>query len=1118
MAQQPPRPPRPRNDSDDRRGGQRPGGAGSDRRGPPGQPGGRHGAPGPAPRRDEDRGDRERREGAELEFLLIRPGGCLSATLSHGYLPLRWQPHREVSLFRPGLYLRHAGGLHLVGRDLAFDDAVLYASWDDPDANYRLTPDRSVRPGVHAALLIRSPLADGPPWIPITAGVAVTPHELESGILSPFLDQVSSVRFRAVLNPGRDTMTVASTRAAEEESGGGAVRETLLHLAKAADDVSPAAAAVRRMLVDNGHGLHRVGIGLMHADDAERAHLLRAVLGGLAPDVAPVLQALWNVWSLDDEAGAPARARALLDALHPLLRPESPVRSGAQLGTLVTWLVGLFGPRPERSGQWPALSLFAACRYLRSVMRRPELYDHADAPMPAFPFTRAAFASTVRELGSFPTEESDIERVIRALAAAEVASELPRPRLEHLRAFKVMFPRLKGYPVAARTWLARYEHLLTGWSYRGAELRDGRADARNLESNLILDVPTVGVLRAYARVLGSAGPVSSALASALSRAEHPMYAQLSTLTFVEGDASAHDAAIHRRFDEASQSKRLTRDALAQASSIIDFIVARAQSQNPLVGAALREPTVGGDHPVRSHFLYWRAFCRSIVPNDPARYEAFLDGLTGSYAQLPLKLQIEAASLARQTGRKNEPWTGRATWAGLVASTVDALLATPDAADVRPDRVQDLLASLADLDGGAFADRFERCLGLPWMSGPELARLLETARRSTGRDAVVSSEDFAALHDRLCGAPGLAGARARAEWVRCAIDRARNVSSVRWLLELSGDNAWIHSSAFSTWFAGPGKQAPAFAENAVVELLELAVRAVCDEHIDLVMAQISNHTRWPASEKLKLLLESNRHAAALDWMQLTATGDEAQARESIDKLLAGADDGRTLRAAAIAVRDLEGRTGHPQPLLREHLMAAYRAYRPHRSLLDGFARALDGWRVAGLPASGAELAALVDKAGKWGIESGHRGLLNFVAWVSEQHAAATLAPSLLALATGEGAAGAVLDAVDGLEPASSLTGTVAAWAALPPREAASRTVKGALTSGALADTVRRAVVRARVQRREGRPGTEATEEGQDRDQPDADCVVHTRPPATTAGVCCAMNSVARCTPVMAPSRR
>ena len=57
----------------------------------------------------------------------------------------------------------------------------------------------------------------------------------------------------------------------------------------------------------------------------------------------------------------------------------------------------------------------------------------------------------------------------------------------------------------------------------------------------------------------------------------------------------------------------------------------------------------------------------------------------------------------------------------------------------------------------------------------------------------------------------------------------------------------------------------------------------------------------------------------------------------------------------------------------------------------------------------------------------------------------------------------------------------------------------------------------IQRRERRPGTEAAEEGQDRDQPDADCVSHTRPPATTAGVCCAMNSVARCTPVIAPSR-
>ena len=56
----------------------------------------------------------------------------------------------------------------------------------------------------------------------------------------------------------------------------------------------------------------------------------------------------------------------------------------------------------------------------------------------------------------------------------------------------------------------------------------------------------------------------------------------------------------------------------------------------------------------------------------------------------------------------------------------------------------------------------------------------------------------------------------------------------------------------------------------------------------------------------------------------------------------------------------------------------------------------------------------------------------------------------------------------------------------------------------------------VQRRQPGPGAKPAEEGEDGQHADADCVFHARPPATIAGICFAMNSGARCTPVICPS--
>ena len=995
----------------------------------------------------------------DLEFLLIRPGACLVAPVTRGYFPLRWQPHRDVALFRPGLYLRHAGSLHLIGRDLVFNEASLYALWDDPAAFFRAGPDNFVQPGLHAAFLVKSPLAEGPPWLPMTAGIAATAAELDQGLLAPFLDPVTSIHFKATLQPGNDRMMVASSKAAEEEHGSSAITETLLYLAKVADDQSAPNQLARRALVENGHGLHRAGIGLMHATHAERSHLAGTVLN-LVPEVAPLLQALFALLHTPpaDRAATSAATRTLLDALHPLLRAESPLKSGPHLGTLVTWLVGLFGPRPDRMGQWPALTLFAAARYLRDISRRQELYGHPDAPLPELPFTRAGFKRALRELGFFPQEESDLERVFRALAAAEVASDLPRPKLDHLRAFKVMIPRLKGFPVAARTWLARYEHLLTAWSYRGAELRDRRADARHLAANLITDMPTIGICRAYGRVAGGAHPAAASLCEALLHADHPMMRQLGELFTATGDAAASDAAVSQRLEAAVAAKAISRESLAFSSAVVDHAVARAGAGNPIIGLPLRAPELAGSSPLLRHFLYWRAFCRSIDPSDSARYLDFLERLAPSAGDLSVKQLIEVGSLARQVSRKAQTEVkGSPVWGTATATALDGLLAeaagTPGA-----ERYHDLVINLAELDGDALAARLPQLIARTPVD--ELPRLLESIRRSPARGQMVRSEAFAELGHTLAPATSLAAARARVEWVRCAIERAKNAVSVRWLLEPAGDQNWSCGAAFAGFFDSSRGECVAAPEAAVIMLLELAAKSLSEPQRDLVMNQIAAHTQWPASERLNLLLEGNQPAAAVGFMQRHALGESDTTLALWTSALATAQGGAALRTSAIALRDLEGRMGDRFDAPRAALEQAFSRYRPARYLPEGFAQALDGWRLAQLGTSGKTVESFASQALRWSLDNGSRHFVGFLAWLTDERTAATIAPLLEQQLTAGNAESELLAALDALPFAlASESFPYADFEGPQGKRAGTRLVASAITGAGSFATLERAVVKA-----------------------------------------------------------
>lgn len=919
----------------------------SDARRRSGRQGGRErGARGPAP-------------GADLEYVLIGEDRCIAASIHETPMPLKWHGIDPVRLLKPGLYLRRSGALSLVSRDLSFDRAVMFALWEDPDASYRVESGRWVQPGIHAGFLIRSPSEDGPPWIPIMAEVEATPEAYAEGLLSPWLDQVSAVRFRPRLQVDGEVLKVASTGSLEEEAGTEALQELMRWLAQHPDDESAAAAAARRVLVDSGHGLQRLALTLMHADARTTGTMLEEVLVPLAPEVAPILQALWTLWMepTQDEDARVERVRILAAAMHPALKPDAPQQRPAHLALLTTWINGLFGSRPDRTHVQPARSLFAVARFLRTIRRNLDLFDHPDVQAPVFPLDRSAAAALVRDLAAFPPDETDLERLLRALAIAEAFPGIARPNLDFLRPFSIAYPRLHPWPIAARSLLGRYDYVLSGWSFRGHEPRTGHADAHRLGSNLITEQPTITSARSLARTIGLHPAIAPALTEALAHSNHPTHQRIAALAQADTDTlrEAHQAAA----DHA----RLTRTRLFDAILAAELLLARAQRAEADADA-LRDPVPPGPETAgaRSHFMYWRMVCRSVVPSLKPRYIAFIDTMLDQLDMLPEKLQAELFALARRVLELERDPALEERWAAAFGTVAEAL--RQEDAPPHGERLDQLLSILGRLDRDNWLDTLTSLVRSERL-GPELlTRVLANTRQGRTARTLAESPLMRELHSRLSGGDATARGPARAAWLRVALHRSPRAEATRWLLDPRHNTALFEDPAFIELFHTRGLHALEEPTDLVIDLLELALSRIPAEDIDVLLTQIRRHTEWPADEILKLLVAANRREAALEWMIVSGCGSVEEATFLFDSLATRLHNGADLWRAASLLPPLRRRFDDPLADGAASLEEAFRRYQPHRLLPNGLKLACDAFRLAEVDPSASAGTRLADQVGAW----------------------------------------------------------------------------------------------------------------------------------------------------------
>ncbi len=929
------------------------------------------------PRRDDrqaGRGARDDRQGSgrgprvsasDLEYVLVSPDGCLAADAPRMQLPMKWHRIGDIPLFKPGLYLRRSGSLHLVSRDLDFSDAVLYVLWEDPDMTYRVE-DRWVAPGIHAGFLVRSPLDEGPPWIPMHAAVDARPDEYETGILSPWLDQTAAIRFKPSLATKKEMLHVASADVFDDARGTEALRETLAWLAEHPDDTSPAAAIARRLLVDNGHGLARLGVSLMGADAATTAHTVRTLLPALAPDIAPLLIDVWNLFDDTIEAPVADRFAELVHTLHACDKRDHPAQQEDQLALITTWLAGMFGHRPERENLQPVRALFVAHQVLGSIRGRTVIIGHPDMELPSLPFDRDAAERIVRDLGRPSDRESNLARVVRALALAEAGWEIARPRLSHLRPFRSAFFLLRDHPIAVRTLLGRYDFVLTRWSFRGHELRSGGTDAEQLNACLVMVAPNMATLRAFARALAVDGPLAGPLADVLRKAPHPLSRDVGAYH------GADDGAVAEIYRESAEAKRITRKRLFAAVSSAEYLVEKADADAPF---ELLLPEIPGqaDHPVRAHFMYWRLFCRS--GRHTAGQREFLGEIIPRLGDIPAKLQAEVLALLRQVLPASPPPAEQAAaWLDALRERFGAILDEPDQFEAfRGERLQHLLSCVAYLDHDVFIEQFDALLRHDAYEMHDIHRVIDAPRRAGWRDEWLQTDLFRRLHRYLADARDVHGSYGRAEWLRCAFDRARRGNAVRWLVDARTQAAFMESKAFLAFFAGRAQDALEQPDDVLVELVELAVSELPAHEDAALLDMIDRATQWKPKEVLRLLVDAGRFGAARQYAFRSGAGDDAQAVSVASALVDTAVSGAGLREAALAVRAVHGDEARAE--LAGRLCERFAAYEPSRHALRGFEDAAEAVLLAELDLTHPAVAQVVDRAGVWGLDSGSHTLLD-----------------------------------------------------------------------------------------------------------------------------------------------
>lgn len=969
------------------RGGNDRGGRGGDRRGRGGNDDRR--GRGSDRRRDDTSSPTNTR--SDMEYVLVTEDGCTAADIRRGTLPPRWHHVGELALLKPGLYLRRSGGLHLLSRDLVFEEAVLVTLWDDPDASYR-AGNQWAKPGLHAAFLVRNPLDEGPPWLPIVASVGSEPLEYESGLLSPWYDQADAPRFAAKLERTKKGLVVRSGGAVRG-SGASALLETLAWLADnpTADDA--AAAIARRFLVDNGHGLQRLGLTAMHATDAERQHLLEAILPRLAPAIAPLLSSVWQLFSPSEFDSRTARERfvAVAHAMAEANAKGADASQHANLAVLATWMSGLFGLRPERDDRQPARALYAAGRVLHAVSGQLEALGHADVEMPAFPLGRDDASRLTRSLSRYPDNETDLERVVRALAIAEAGRAVSAPRLDHLRPFRIAWMLLRDWPIASRSIASRGDYVLTGWSFRGAEVRRGGADPRHLAANLIIEAPAIATMRAWARILGQGGPSTDALCECLANADHTLPRTLADLHA----SGPEDLAA--KYREAAEQKKFTWRRLHTAIAGGEWQLARAETHDDATIDLLppQRPEADGSA-VRGHFMYWRMWCRTTSKQLGDAYRTFLDDVVPTIDELPAKLQNEVFALLRDWLRYDDANVAHAKrWQPALAARFDGILDDPEEfAAFRGERLHTLLTAFASLDPDLWLSCVDRLSRHEAFDLDAIDRILTGPAHAGWRDQLVVSETFRRLHHLLADDRTIRGARGRAEWTRQVLERAKRSGAIRWMIDGRHHAAFLASRPFVDWFADRGRAAIDAPDDAIVELIEVAVQALDDRYIERVLRTIDRATTWPDEERVKLLADRGRWAAAARAMQRTGVGDADLAERALAMLVADATNGVGVRAVGEFVRFAERSLGADVSAARAALIEQAESYKPHRHAVFGFSDAVVGWRLAGLDLAHPAIQRHVNRAAAWGTETGEAPLLEFVA-----HAVRSATPVVGAIPAG-----------------------------------------------------------------------------------------------------------------------
>lgn len=911
----------------------------------------------PSNERDNRRGGARRKEEnrpakPSLEYVLIQEDLCLAAEITPHPGPMRWRVIPDVALLSPGLYLRYRGTLQLVTRKLAVPNAVLYAVWSDENLSYRFA-DGWASPGLRAAFLVPTPFADdeGPPWIPIDAAIPDTIDAWDTGLLSSQLDPVHCASFHAQLSVDARDLWVAATSVKEDgdKEADAALQQTMQWLARNPESDHPAAVTARVMLVEQGHGLQRAGVAAMRADDERTAALLSDVLSVLAPDVAPVLQAVHRLWSAEDDEQT-EHFIALARALEPhVANDQSPLQQPQNLAVLTTWLTGIFGSRPDRERRRPARSLFAAFRLLRRTRGNVDAFTHPDIDLPTFPTSRALSDEITRELSYFPPRETDLERLVRAMAVGESTRDFGRIHLDHLRPFSLSYRRVRGYPIAARTLLGRYDGIVTMWSFRGKELEREGVPARALNANFVFETSTWASIRAYGRVLGAQTAISPVMAEAVSTrpergaAHHPDVARLHEL--VSLDASE----IGERLARATRARRPNQQRVSDAIAAHEYLVARlVRDRDALPEWTPIEPEWGDEEEtaVRRHFMYWRTYCRSYLPAATDTYGAFIERVVPALSTLPWKIENEALALLRTWSRQVDA----ARVAPYESALQERLAAILDAHEhaARDERVLNILSVLAGVSFESWAQGVERLLNHAHWEEAEWNRILDGVREADVREALRASDLLVRLAQAFASAHTVGVAAGRVEWLRQLLARGRRSQDIRWLLQRDAWPEVVYAPAFEAWFKERATTAIDAPDQAIQELLLIAAREMSAETIDIPMVYLMQLEGVEPRIVVDALLEHGRGLQLSAWLSNRSDLEKTTVDAALTLGVEQAQSIAELRALARLVYAAQSQGIEVEGAQRDRLAARVTEHTLPPNDYVAFDHQLDAWRLLDLP--------------------------------------------------------------------------------------------------------------------------------------------------------------------------